>query len=185
MKDQTSIPEIVIAISSCLIKSNISFCIAGGIAVSLWGHVRATEDIDIIALLDETNETKFISALQNHFKILPHKEKMLQSTFTPIKRYVIVHNSFHFVIDILLATNDILKHCIQNSKLFSIKDIKIPVINLEDLIVIKCVAGRYQDIADIQALVRGSIPVNKDYIVKQLELLHIPMPEAVTPFILQ
>jgi predicted nucleotidyltransferase len=73
----------------------------------------------------------------------------------------------------------------QNSKLFSIKDIKIPGINLEDLIVIKCAAGRYQDIADIQALVRGSIPVNKDYIVKQLELLHISVPEAVTPFILQ
>jgi len=81
----------------------------GCIAVSLWGHVRATEDLDVIALIDETH--------------------------------------------------DFLKRCIQNSKRFSMKGVKIPVINLYYLIVIKCAAERDQDIADVQALLAGFFPL--------------------------
>ncbi|MDH7552093.1 MAG: hypothetical protein QHH74_00400 [Spirochaetota bacterium] len=98
MKNQTSIHEYIIAISSCLINTNIPFCIAGGIAVSLWGHVRATEDLDIIALIDETHEIQLISVLQNHCNVIPHNKEMLQSTLTPVKIYGIISNSFHFVL---------------------------------------------------------------------------------------
>lgn len=135
MKNQTSIHEYIITISSCFINTNIPFCIAGGIAVSLWGHVRATEDLDVIALIDETH--------------------------------------------------DFLKRCIQNSKLFSVKGINIPVINLEDLIVFTCASGRYQDIADVQALLAGSFPVDRDYIIKQLEALQVTLAPDIQKIILQ
>jgi len=185
MKNQPSIHEYIITISSCFINTNIPFCIAGGIAVSLWGHVRATEDLDVIALIDETHEIKLISALENHFKVIHHKDKMLQSSLTPVKRYVIILNSFHFVLDILVATNDFLKRCIQNRKLFSVKGINIPVINLEDLIVLTCASGRYQDIADVQALLAGSFPIDRDYSIKQLDALQVTLAPDIQKIILQ
>lgn len=184
MHHQTQIHDIILTVCQCLTTSNIPFCIAGGIAVSLWGHVRATEDIDIIALLDD-NEKKIINELQKYFKVIPHKEEILHQSLTPVKRYVIINNSFHFVIDILLATNDFLQHCIQNSKLFSMSGINIPVINLEDLIVIKCASGRYQDIADVQALLAGVLPVDRDYIIQQLDTLQVTIAPDIKKFILQ
>ncbi len=185
MHHHTQINNIIITVCQCLTISNIPFCIAGGIAVSLWGHVRATEDIDIIALIDDNSEKKIVNTLQEHFTVIPHKEEMMQQSLTPVKRYVIIDNFFHFVVDILLATNDFLQHCIQNSKLFSMYGITIPVISLEDLIVIKCAAGRHQDIADVVALLSGSFSVNNDYIIKKLEIMHISLPEEVKHIILQ
>lgn len=182
---QNLIYEIIVSITNCFIKAKIPFCVAGGIAVSLWGHIRATEDIDIIALIDADNENQIITALQNHFKIIPHKDTMLQSTLTPIKRYVIIANSSHFVVDVLLATNDFLKHCIQNSKIFTLSGINIPVICIEDLIVMKCASGRHQDIADIQSLLAASLPVDKSYINSQIRKLNIAIPEGVKDLILQ
>ena len=60
---QTSINEIIISITNSFIKAKIPFCVAGGIAVSLWGHIRATEDIDIIALIDSDNENQIITPI--------------------------------------------------------------------------------------------------------------------------
>lgn len=182
---QSSINEIIVSITNCFIKAHVPFCVAGGIAVSLWGHIRATEDIDIIALIDVNNENQIIAALQEHFKIIPHKDTMLQSTHTPIKRYVIIDNSFHFVLDILLAVNDFLKQCIQNSKILSLSDISIPVICIEDLIVMKCAAGRHQDIADIQSLFSTSLPIDKSYIKTQIKKLNISIPEGIKALIWQ
>lgn len=42
--------------------------------------------------------------------------------------------------------------------------ITIPVISLEDLIVMICAAGRHQDIADVVAILKGFFPVHNDYI---------------------
>jgi len=182
---QILIHEIIVSVTNCFIEAKIPFCVAGGIAVSLWGHIRATEDIDIIALIDADNENQIITAFHNHFKIIPHKDTMLQSTLTPIKRYVIIANSSHFVIDVLFATNDFLKHCIQNSKIFTLSGISIPVISIEDLIVMKCASGRHQDIADIQSLLAASLPVDKSYINSQVRKLNIAIPEGVKDLILQ
>lgn len=176
MENQIHINNVIITICNSLINNNIRFCAAGGIAVSVWGHIRATEDFDIIALIDDNDEKKIIEALQEHFNVIPHKEKILQKSLTPMKRYILISNASHFILDILLAHNDFLQQCINNSKKFTLSGTVIPVISIEDLIVIKCNAGRYQDIADIQALVTGSIPINRGYIISQLEKLHIPVP---------
>ncbi len=44
------------SLCQCVTTSHIPFCIADGIAVSIRGHVRATEFLDIIALIDDTND---------------------------------------------------------------------------------------------------------------------------------
>ena len=128
---QILIHEIIVSVTNCFIEAKIPFCVAGGIAVSLWGHIRATED------------------------------------------------------DGLLATNDFLKQCIQNSKIFTLSGISIPVICIEDLIVMKCASGRHQDIADIQSLLAASLPVDKSYINSQIQKLNIAIPEEVKALIWQ
>ena len=46
-----------------LIRGEVRFLIAGGLAVIAHGHNRVTHDLDIVLALEETNANKAISIL--------------------------------------------------------------------------------------------------------------------------
>ncbi len=57
--------ELLIEVAKILEKLNISYCITGGFAVSVWGKPRATFDIDIVVQLKQAQSFKLISLLRN------------------------------------------------------------------------------------------------------------------------
>jgi len=57
--------ELLIEVAKILEKLNISYCITGGFAVSVWGKPRATFDIDIVVQLKQAQSFKLISLLRS------------------------------------------------------------------------------------------------------------------------
>jgi len=51
--------------------------------------------------------------------------------------------------------------------------------------VLTCASGRYQDIADVQALLAGSFPIDRDYSIKQLDALQVTLATDIQKIILQ
>ena len=40
------------------------YCVIGGLALGAWGQVRATQDIDLLIMLDETQRTQLLGILE-------------------------------------------------------------------------------------------------------------------------
>ena len=49
-----------------LARAEIRFVVVGGIAVSLQGYVRLTEDVDILLDCEESNVVRFLESLANY-----------------------------------------------------------------------------------------------------------------------
>jgi hypothetical protein len=45
------------------------YCLIGGLALGAWGQVRATQDIDLLMMLDDTQRTRLLGVL-NHSGLL-------------------------------------------------------------------------------------------------------------------
>ena len=144
-------------------QHNITYAIIGGIAVHTWGDQRFTQDVDltVAAPLEEGSEplvqlitAHFPSRADNPFELARHS------------RMILVTASNDVDVDISLALpgyedevfNRAVSHELETGK-------KIRLCSPEDLIIHKAVAGRPQDLIDIQ----GIIYRQRD----KLELSHI------------
>ncbi|MFH1774726.1 MAG: DUF6036 family nucleotidyltransferase [Methanobacteriota archaeon] len=59
-----TLEEVARSIAKILNELKIDYAIVGGIAVSSWGNVRTTRDVDVIVSLEEKDIKKFVRALK-------------------------------------------------------------------------------------------------------------------------
>lgn len=119
----------------------------GGWAVGLYGHPRATKDIDFLITIDQKNLRKLKKALfefnaptieMEHFKKPGNFFRMGRS---PVQ------------IDIITDAAGIdIKECYGRRMIINVEGTEISVISREDLIKNKKATGRTQDLADAQIL---------------------------------
>lgn len=160
---------------SRLKQDNMQYCLAGGWAVSMMGITRTTIDIDLLMILDENTKKKVVSILENSFKLIQsHEHEMEFKKLTIWRNIVSLKDKAElFMIDLLKADSDYLKGVISRAVEVSYEGIDIPVIAIEDLIVLKLTSFRKQDQVDIENLVSSATPINWSYLettVKSLQL---------------
>jgi hypothetical protein len=144
-------------------EKKIRYAVAGGVALVLHGAVRFTADLDLIIELSEDNLTKFISAMNElgYKPKLPVKAEdfahpstrerwiaekgMKVFTFYHPKRQL---NQVDVFVKEPLRFDDIEKEL----SWIKARDVVIPVVSLTHLKMLKKIAGRPQDLADIEAL---------------------------------
>ena len=144
-------------------KDKVRYLVVGGGAVVLHGVVRMTADLDLFVDLKEDNLLKFTEVLTSlgYRPKIPvklsdfadkskreewRKEKgMLVFSFYHLKRY-----QDH--IDVFVYEPIGFEEAYKQKEVMSAGRIKIPVISIKYLTKMKTIAGRPQDIADIEAL---------------------------------
>lgn len=137
--------------------------VVGGGAVVLHGVVRMTADLDLFVDFNENNLLKFTEALTalgyrpkipvkaSDFADKSNREKwkkekdMLVFSFCHLKRY-----QDH--IDVFVYEPIEFEKAYKEKEIMKAGLIKIPVISIKGLMKMKMIAGRPQDIADIEAL---------------------------------
>ena len=141
----------------------IRYLVVGGVALVLHGIVRLTADLDLMVSLDNQNLMKFITAMNEigykpKMPVKPEdfldvakrqlwkKEKGMQvfSFYNPSKPMELVDVFIDEPIDFCKAE--------KRRVVMKVKEIQIPVVSIEDLVELKKLSGRPQDIADIDAL---------------------------------
>ncbi|MDX1964529.1 MAG: nucleotidyl transferase AbiEii/AbiGii toxin family protein [Pirellulales bacterium] len=125
--------------------------IVGGVAVIHHGYRRTTEDRDVLLLHREAE------ALANHLMDAPNWERV------EIRQYAFLYHPTGIHVDFLVSG-----HLMQLGRPYFFPgthqiDVSgevagIPVIGLQDLIWLKLVAGRMQDLADIMELCKRHLP---------------------------
>lgn len=141
----------------------VEYLVAGGIAVNLYGYIRATMDLDILMMLDDVNTGKFIKIV----KELGYKPKVpvaIDDFSDPAKRKEWISKKNMIVFSVYNPDNDmehvdiLLEDKIDFHKAYKRREIiksgglTINLVSIDDLIRLKEIAGRERDKIDIKAL---------------------------------
>jgi len=144
-------------------RQEVDYLVVGGLAVNLYGIPRVTQDIDILISFEKKNVEKLMDILKrlDYLPRVPIDPMLLayprtRKTWIKEKHMKVFslyhkHNNFR-VIDIMILTPVSYKAAKPNRTTVDVKDIKIHIIGLDDLIKMKKVSGREQDLSDIEAI---------------------------------
>jgi hypothetical protein len=139
---------------------NLPMALMGGIALSAWKHPRATQDLDLLIAIDETEWDAVLSHLANagiRPKRIPPvltvgQQRIVQLLYRPPGTYLDLQ------IDLLLAESEYQKMALGRRIVIQVPglELAIAVLSCEDLVLLKLMAGRILDRADVAALLRAN-----------------------------
>ncbi|MBI2894608.1 MAG: nucleotidyl transferase AbiEii/AbiGii toxin family protein [Deltaproteobacteria bacterium] len=143
------------AVSGSLHADGVEFALCGGLAVAVHGHVRATKDIDL--LIPSASRDAALGALAKVGYDVP----ALPMTFgagTPTERRV---QRVSKLADQGIVTVDLVfvepafREAWATRQTFERGEARLVVVSRDGLLAMKRLAGRTQDLADIEALEGG------------------------------
>lgn len=149
----------LIRLIKTLNKEKVKYAVTGGVAVALWGSLRATKDIDLILDFSEENIKRLIKAIsilglktyipENPLGLADKDKRDFWMIEKNAKVFSFIDpDDIFFRVDIML--NIELKEVTLSWK--NDRNIKIPVVALTDLLMQKLQAKRFQDLQDITQL---------------------------------
>ena len=146
-----------------LYRNKVKYLIVGGLAVNLYGVPRVTQDIDLIISTSRSNIAKLLTVLKNLGYIprlpvdpsqLAEPDKVKDWTRNKnLKAFSFHHKKDNFrVVDIVLVHPLDFEQSFKNKTIKKVKDVKIYLVSIDDLIKTKEKSGRAQDLSDIELL---------------------------------
>jgi len=155
--------------------------IIGGVAASLLGRPRFTRDVDALVLLEDNAWAPFLSA-GAAFGLVPRRPDAL--AFARRTRVLLLrHEPSGIDVDVSLGTLPFEEEAVARARSRRvIAGVSVPLVSPEDLIVMKAIAHRPRDIADIESLVDARPALDRTRIRRWVRefaaILHAP--ELVT-----
>ncbi len=155
-----------------LTRKKIPYALIGGVAVQKWGQPRLTQDVDLTISVPVEKTDGFVDEIEQHFKARVSELR----EFVRRTRVLPIYASNGRKVDISLALpgyEDLLMQRAQPFKLTPRRSVR--VCSVEDLIIHKAVAGRQQDLSDLQNIIYRNAPaLDLNYIrswLKEFSLL--------------
>ena len=142
----------------------------GGIALAAWGRPRTTVDIDLMIFGSEDQADLIIAALaESGFTIATEIERDVMMSGFRLRRIYREAQAgrpeMSVALDVLLSSNPVVRQIIERACRRRVGDVTISVPSAEDFIVLKLQAGRMQDLADAQAVLREQRnSLNREYL---------------------
>jgi hypothetical protein len=132
--------------------------VIGGLAASLLGRPRLTRDVDALVLVDQGYWADFMTAGTKH-GFIPRRDDAL--AFAKETQVLLVrHQQSGIDVDIVFGSLPFEKEAVARATWVDIGGIQAPLPLPEDLIVMKAVAHRPQDLADIEAILAAHPKLN-------------------------
>jgi hypothetical protein len=137
-----------------LTVSQVPGALIGGIAASLQGQARATEDVDVLLRLDERSLDRFLDlAVAEGFKPrIPDAVAFARRSAV----LLLEHQMSRVGVDLTISRLPFDSEAIDRARPIVIGDLRFSVVVPEDLIIMKAIAHRPQDVQDILAVVRAN-----------------------------
>ena len=146
-----------------LAEEDVEYVVVGGVALVLHGVIRLTADLDLFVELSEPNLTRFIHIMKE-MGYKPKAPVRAEDFIKPEERArwkeekgMIVFSFFHprrpmDLIDVFTTEPLPYDEIRGNKKVVEARGIRIPIVSADQLKQLKRIAGRPQDLADIEAL---------------------------------
>lgn len=139
---------------------NVRYLLVGGMATTLHGHIRATEDLDLWIQIGESNKQNLIAALTEnnvvgaaYLKDIPLLSDRTRPGWTSV-----VAGKRGFTLDMGNAlkafSDEDFDVCYTRALDASFDGVPFKVIHLNDLIIEKRATGRLKDLSDAEELIK-------------------------------
>jgi len=140
------------AIAAALTTAGIRYAVCGGVAVTVYGATRSTKDIDIvIAREDLAGVLDAVRPLGYTFAALPMTFDAGTERERHVQRVSKVEGQEHLLLDLLLAEAAFAGALDDRIKV-SLPEGTLEIVSRATLIRMKRLAGRAQDLADLEKL---------------------------------
>jgi hypothetical protein len=124
--------------------------VIGGVAASLLGKPRLTNDVDWTANVDESNVESFIKAAESHGITPLIKDAAKFAEISSIIPFI--HRASNVKVDVAFALAPFELAAIQRGKWVSLRGYNLPLAAPDDLLIMKAVAHRPKDHLDVHEL---------------------------------
>ena len=154
------------AVSEWLDAAATPGAIIGGVAASILGRPRLTEDIDVLVLLERDEWPPFLAA-GREFGFVPRIDDALD--FAETSRVLLVsHQPSGIPIDIVLGALSLEDEIVRGARKVEIAGVAIPLPTPESIVVMKAIARRARDIADIEGILEVHDRLDLDWVRARL-----------------
>jgi len=138
--------------------SEVVGVVIGGLAASLLGRPRMTRDVDVLVVVDEGRWPGFL-ATGAKYGFVPRQSNTL--AFAQESRVLLVHHEPSGLdADVVFGSLPFERETVARSVWVEVSGVLVPLPRPEDLIVLKAVAHRPQDLADIEAILAAQPRLN-------------------------
>lgn len=124
--------------------------VIGGVAASLLGRPRLTRDVDVLVILDQARWPVLLESAAA-FRFVPRPDDPVafarQTHVLPLR-----HQPSAIDVDVILGSLPFEHEALRRAQTISVGGVSFPVATPEDLVVMKMVAHRPQDLVDIDAV---------------------------------
>ena len=137
---------------------DVSYALVGGLATSLRGKVRVTNNVDLIVHCDVEQALSLINDLDpNRFRpLVPDVESVARTAFL----IPLVHQTTGVQLDLAVGASGFEQQIVDRATKLAVSGRELAVATAEDLLLMKALAGRPQDDQDIE----GIISIQRDAI---------------------
>lgn len=132
-------------------KHRVEYMMIGGYAAASYGHVRYTKDIDLWTNPNRENANRCLAALEEYG--WPEGKFPITAWKLSKPGYLFQTGTPPLSIDLLTGITGMkFNDCYARARSIEMDGIHVWIIGLEDLIAAKKLAGRLQDLADVEVL---------------------------------
>lgn len=152
MASESYLAEALAVLLAHFNRRNVQYALAGGWAFTALIEPRATTDIDLLILLDHPSRETIQSLLASVFEsLIVHPAPM---TMRGISMWLAVgvRRREEVVVDSILAHSAFLQSALSRKQQIPLRGEFISIVSLEDLILLKMLADRLQDRADLEKI---------------------------------
>ena len=140
--------------------------IIGGVAASILGRPRLTEDIDVLVLLEPGDWSGFLAA-GRQLGFTPRMDDALD--FARSSRVLLVsHQPSGVRVDVVLGAMPLEEEIVRGAAKVEVAGIAIPLPSPESIVLMKAIAQRARDIADIEGVIETHDHLDLDWVRDRL-----------------
>lgn len=142
----------------------IRFALIGGLAVSAWGIVRATEDVDFLAdsdpspLTDRTVQGRLKQFLEQRGSAVEWRSGGADDPIPLLLRLKMLRPAHGISADILWVHKRWQREALSRAVTLKVSRLRVRVLHPEDLVLMKLEAGGPQDLLDVEGMISNPPP---------------------------
>lgn len=147
---RSPVAELLLDLTQALAAAQVRWFLFGAQAAAVYGSARLSADVDVTIRMPPTiSGTDLVAVLRSH----GFESRFTDATFVATTRVLpVVHPRTGMPIDLVMAGPGLEEQFLERARLIDIDGMAVPVASPEDLIVMKLLAGRAKDEADVRAV---------------------------------
>ena len=139
--------------TNLLTSAGLQHALIGGLAASIRGRTRVTEDVDLVVHCDLDDAMTLLQSLDAFAlePLFPAAEEVVRRSYIlPLR-----HQRTGVPIDLAIGVSGFEQQVVQRATAVTIESMQIHVATAEDLLLMKVLAGRPQDDQDIKGILQA------------------------------